>query len=133
MSNHQEKLSLLQDLILLSKLDDKVSFMEENFIYTIASGLGISEIELNQLKENPIPVNFQENEMDRITHLYRLILLMGVDNNRDQKEIQFCKEVGLRMGLNPIATREVIEKIIASETGTLPPNDIIKIFKTYHN
>lgn len=130
---HQQKLSLLQNLLLLSKIDQKVSFMEESFIHTIANKLEVSEIELDQLKQNPVPVNFQGNEIDRITHLYQLILLMGVDNNRDKKEIQFCKDVGLKMGLNPIATREIIEQITVSKTGTLSPQKIIQIFKTYHN
>ena len=131
--HHQEKLSLMQDLIQLSEVDNHVDFMEENFIITIANGLGISSEEVTQLKENPVSFNPQENEMDRITHFYRLLLLMGVDSEHHEKEIQFCKEVGLKMGLNPVAMREIIERIVASETHQLPPNEIIKIFKTHHN
>lgn len=133
MELHQEKLSLMQDLIRLSEVDNHVDFLEENFILTISDGLGISETELNHLKENPIPFNPQENEIDRITHFYRLILLMGVDGEHQKEEIQFCKNTGLRMGLNPVAMREIIERVIASETHQLPPNEIIKIFKTYHS
>ena len=35
-NQHQEKLSLLQDLIALSKADNNVSFMETQFINSIA-------------------------------------------------------------------------------------------------
>ena len=37
------------------------------------------------------------------------------------------------MGLNPIAIEEIIKRILASEKGMLPPNEIIGIFHTYHN
>ena len=133
MSNHQEKLSLLQDLILLSRADDHVQFSEENFIFTIAQGLGISEIELNKLKETGAPYAPENKELDRIIQFYRLLLLMGVDSERHQKEIDFCKESGLKMGLNPVAINEIIQQMISSESGTLPPESIIKIFQTYHN
>jgi len=52
MTPHQEKLSLLQDLIHLSRADDKVTYMEQNFIFTIANGLGINEVELQKLLDS---------------------------------------------------------------------------------
>ncbi len=133
MRHHDEKLSLIQDLISLSKVDDEVTYMEQNFIFTIANGLGVDKIELQELLDNPIEFTPQRNEMDRITHFYRLLLMMGVDQVSHEKEQQFCKEVGLKMGLNPIAMREIIERIIASETHQLPPQEIVEVFKTYHN
>jgi len=71
MKNHQEKLSLLQDLIALSKVDGNASFIEENFIYSIATKLGISVIELNQLKNNPVDYTPENKETDRIVQFYR--------------------------------------------------------------
>jgi len=133
MTPHQEKLSLLQDLIHLSKADDKVTYMEQNFIFTIANGLGINEFELQKLLDNPTTFKPHKNEMDRITHFYRLLLLMGVDQEKHETEQQFCKDVGLKMGLNPIAMDLIIKKIIESETHQLNPQEIIEIFKISHN
>jgi DnaJ-domain-containing protein 1 len=130
---HHKKLSLLQDLIQLSFADEKVHFMEEHFINTIAKGLGITEKELDQLKENAVSFNPHNNEMERITHFYRLVLLVGVDGHIDKKEIQFCESVGLRMGLNPLAMQELISRISNTETHQLPPEEVIKIFQIYHN
>lgn len=132
-NKHHEKLSLLQDLIALSKADKNVSFMETSFINSIAMGLGISGAELQHLKDNPIAYNPQDKEGDRITHFYRLLLLMSVDTEQHEKEIEFCKNTGLKMGLNPIAINEVIKQLQTSETGMLAPNDLIEIFQTYHN
>lgn len=133
METHQEKLSLLQDLIALSEVDGNVSFSEENFIQTIAAKLGISENELTELKRNPVDYNPEDKEVDRIVQFYRLLLLMNVDHNRDEREIEFCKETALKMGLNPIATNTTIEQILKSETGMMSPDEVIQIFQPYHN
>ena len=133
MRHHDEKLSLLQDLINLSKVDEKVTYMEQNFIFTIAQGLGIDKVEMEELLKNPIDFTPQENEMDRITHFYRLLLMMGVDQESHIREQEFCKEIGLKMGLNPIAMKEIIDRILASESHQLTPQEIIEIFKAYHN
>lgn len=132
-NKHHEKLSLLQDLIALSKADNNVSFMETSFINSITMGLGISGAELQQLKDKPIAYNPQDKEGDRITQFYRLLLLMSVDTEQHEKEIEFCKNLGLKMGLNPAAINEVVKQLLASETGMLAPNDLIEIFQTYHN
>ena len=132
-SSHQEKLSLLQDLIALSKADDNVSFMETQFINSVAMTMDISAIELQNLKDNSIAFNPQNQEIERITQFYRLLLLMGVDSNHHEKEVEFCKNIGLKMGLNPIAINEVVNRILASKKGILPPNIVIEIFQTHHN
>jgi uncharacterized tellurite resistance protein B-like protein len=132
-NQHQEKLSLLQDLIALSKADNNVSFMETQFINSVALSLGVSGVELQQLINNPVDYNPQDREIDRIIQFYRLLLLMGVDTAHHEKEIAFCKNTGLKMGLNPIAINEVLKRILASEKGMLPPQEIISIFQTYHN
>ncbi|MCB9364317.1 MAG: TerB family tellurite resistance protein [Flavobacteriales bacterium] len=132
-NQHQEKLSLLQDLIALSKADNNVSFMETQFINSVALSLGVSADELQQLISNPIDYSPQDREIDRIIQFYRLLLLMGVDANHHDKEIDFCKNLGLKMGLNPIAINEVVKRILASEKGMLPPDELISIFQTHHN
>lgn len=132
-NQHQEKLSLLQDLIALSKADNNVSFMETQFINSVAMTMGISPSELQNLKDNPIAYNPPNPEIDRITQFYRLLLLMGVDSDHHEKEVEFCKNLGLKMGLNPIAINEVVKRLLASEKGMLPPNDVIEIFQTHHN
>lgn len=132
-NKHSEKLSLLQDLIALSKADNNVSFMENEFIKAIAFNLGISHEELQHIKENPVAFNPQDKEGERIAQFYRLLLLMGVDAEHHEKEVAFCKDLGLKMGLNPTAINEVMKRMLASKTGMLTPNEVIEIFQTHHN
>jgi len=128
-----EKLSLLQDLISLSKVDNDISYMESHFIKAIAKDLGVSEKEMEYLKNKPVSSIVQKSETDRITQFYRLILLMSIDQQKREEEIQFCKTSGMKLGLNPIGVNEILKKVIASKTGMLPVNEIINIFKTSHN
>ena len=58
---------------------------------------------------------------------------MGVDSDHHDEEVTFCKNLGLKMGLNPTAINEVIKRILASDKGMLPPNEVIEIFQTHHN
>ncbi len=133
MDKHQEKLSLIQDLIGLSLADGEEDFIEGNFIYTIAKSLSVTEFEVDELRKNPVQYSPENKETDRIIQFYRLLLLMGIDKNKTDSEISFCKKVTLRMGLNPIAVNNTIEQILNSETGMMSPEEVIKIFQVQHN
>lgn len=130
---HKKKLSLLKDMIALSKVDNNVSFIEKQFIHSIALTLGITKEELNQIQENNIEFLPQNREIDRISQFYRLVLLMAVDMEHHKKEVDFCKNIGLKMGLNPQAIDEVLNKVLQSKNGMLPPEELIQIFQVYHN
>jgi hypothetical protein len=117
----------------LSEADGKKTFMEESFIFTIASGLGISEEEVNDLESNPVDYNPEGGETNRIIQFYRLLLLMGVDQNKTPEEISCCKEIALKMGLNPVAVNKTIENFLNAETGMMTPEAVIKIFQIQHN
>jgi len=133
MENHQQKLSLIQDLIALSEADGHKSFREGDFIHSIAASLGVSEIEVAELKNNPVPYAPEDKETDRIIQFYRLLLLMGVDQHKTAEEISFCKETALKMGLNPVAVNRTMEQILNSETGMISPEAVVKIFQVQHN
>ena len=132
-NRHHEKLSLLQDLIALSQADGDKSLKEESFILNIAVSLGITEEELRDLEINPIRFNPEVGETKRIIQFYRLILLLGVDSKNTTEEISCCKQMALKMGLNPVAVDKTIEQILNSGTGMMSPEAIIKIFQVQHN
>jgi hypothetical protein len=133
MESHQQKLSLIQDLIALSEADGDGSFQEGDFIHTIASSLGVSKTEVAELKNNPVPYAPEDKETDRIIHFYRLLLLMGIDQHKTAEEISFCKEAALKMGLNPVAVDKTMEQVLNSVTGMMSPEAVIKIFQVQHN
>lgn len=133
MDKYQEKLSLLSDLILLMKADNKMQEKEYDFIYIIASRLGIEEEDVELLFNKEIPFTPPGKESERILQFHRLVLLMNIDNEQHPEEIVKIKELGVRMGLSPFAIDRILQIMNKFEDKIVPPNVLIDIFKTYYN
>ena len=103
-----EKLSLLSDLIKLAQSDNKIRDNEFHFLHSIARQLGVSTDDFKSLFEKYIEFQPPQLEADRIVQFQRLILLMNVDQDTDSAEIDYIKNIGIRMGLHPSATQEVL-------------------------
>lgn len=129
----EEKLSLLADLIKLAKSDKEFREDEKQFIFAIAQQLEISPEDYIRLFKENIEFKAPKLEFDRIVHFQRLILVMNVDGSVDDLELDFVKDLGLKMGLNPLAILSVLNEMHKHPNNMIPPNILISIFKTYHN
>jgi hypothetical protein len=129
----EEKLSLLADLIKLAKSDKEFREDEKQFIFAIAQQLGVSPEDYIRLFKENIEFKPPKLEFDRIVHFQRLILVMNVDEGVDDLELDFVKDLGLKMGLNPLAILSVLDEMHKHPNNMIPPNILISIFKTYHN
>lgn len=132
---YKEKLSHLNDLIKLSRVDGYESSIESNFIESVAERLGVSGSDLDDLKNGHIEIDFSppRYEYQIIPQFHRIILLMGIDRMIYKEEIQFCMELGLRMGLNPNAVKEIVDKMIFYPNNIIPAEELESIFKKYYN
>ncbi len=130
---NQERLSLLSELIKMARADNEIREVEFNFLLAIASQLGVTKNEFKQLFEQYIEFAPPKVEFDRILQFHRLVLLMNVDQQIDEKELDYIRNVGIRMGLHPNATAEVLRIMEDYENNIVPPNRLIEIFKTFHN
>ncbi len=131
--DYLEKLSLIRELILLSKVDQKDSSLEKGFIISIAEKMGVFAAEVEQLYEEDIPFTPPENEFQRIFNFQSLLLMMGLDNRFTGAERDFCQDVGLRMGLNNWSVEQLIENMVENNGRPLPPEEVIRIFKAGYN
>ena len=61
-SNYQEKLSHINDLVKLSRIDGEESHMEMNFINSVASRLGIEKLDVDHIKEGKIDISFSRTK-----------------------------------------------------------------------
>ena len=122
-------------MITFVKSDHQIDQKEYNFIYAIASQLGIPKEELNSLFDEGtyIKYNPPKNEVERILQFHRLALLMNVDQEQHPEEIAKLYEFGVRMGLSPFAIGRVLKIMNNYEDKIVPPKVLIDIFKTYYN
>ncbi|OAD92303.1 MULTISPECIES: hypothetical protein [Aequorivita] len=125
--------SLLSDLINMVMADGKINVSEVEFIQKIAKRMDISNKEVMALFENPQPSKPLYSEVERITHFYKLILVMNVDNETHEKEVIALKNFGLKMGIRPIVADQILKKMECYEDKMVPAEELLKIFKIYYN
>lgn len=129
----KEKLSLLSELIKLARCDEKVREQEYRFIQTIAQSLGVSKEDLDSLFKKYIEFTPPDSEFERILQFHRLVLLMNVDLETSEKEVVFLKNAGIRIGLSPAATDQVLNKMNEYPNKVIPPDKLIEIFREQYN
>jgi hypothetical protein len=129
----KEKLSLLTELIKLASCDKEIREQEYEFIMVIADRLSIDKTTCDKLFAEYIEFTPTKSEFDRILQFHRLVLLMNIDKNVSDKELHFVKNIGIRMGLNPLATDKVLIEMQKYYGKMVPSDRLIDIFKEQYN
>ncbi|RMA58543.1 TerB family tellurite resistance protein [Ulvibacter antarcticus] len=126
-------LAMISDYIVLAFADDKVTQSEFEFILRLAERMNVSEKDVVELFENPKPSKPLFSELERITHFYKLVLLMNIDMEAHEKEIIAVRNFGLKMGIRPGVIDQVLLKMDQFNDKIIPSEELIKIFQTYYN
>lgn len=133
MNTHQEKINLLAEMIAFSIVDGRLHEREYQFLYLVACELKIGKEEFNDLFHRELPTNVIKSEIQRIQQFYRLALLMYIDGELHEKEEIAIKQISINMGLNPAATKRILELIKSSPNRIINPKELFDAFKEQHN
>lgn len=133
MEKQQEKEALLSDIIAIAKADKVVTPTEYDFILRLATHMGINKDKVQKLFDNPMESRVLPTEVQRITHFYKLVLTMNVDQETHQDEIIMVKNFGLKMGIRPGALDQILKNMHQYPNQIIPSEALIKIFHTYYN
>ncbi len=125
--------SLLSDLIFMVMVDGRVKPSEIHFIKKLASRMKISSEEAHKLFQTPKSSKTPYSEVDRITHFYKLMLVMRVDGETVEAELEALMDFSLKMGIRPGVADQIIEKMDSFEDGIVPAEELLNIFKIYYN
>ncbi|MBT0608310.1 tellurite resistance TerB family protein [Aequorivita echinoideorum] len=131
--NKTNHLNLLSDLIQMANADGKITSAEYDFLKKIAKRLFIPEIEMDKLFISPHPSSIPKNELERITHFYKLVLVMNVDLETHENEVQLLRNFGLKMGIRPTVIDRILIEMVKHENYIIPSETLVQIFKTYYN
>ncbi|MDC7993978.1 tellurite resistance TerB family protein [Altibacter sp. HG106] len=129
----QKKFGLLSDLIALAFADNTLKNEEYDFILRMAKRMDVSEKEVEHLLEHPVPSPPIPNEMDRIIHFHKMVLLMNVDYEVHESEVQLLREFGIKLGIRPGAVDRILNRTQELEDRVIPAQELMGIFKTYYN
>lgn len=133
MITYKEKLSLLGDMIELSRVDGKVHDREYEFIKMVAEELNVRDTDFEELFSLPNELLVFKSEFKRIEHFYRLALLTHCDHHHHEREHEFMHQLGLKLGLNPFSIKRVLAEMEKSPTGMIEPDLLLSIFTEQHN
>jgi hypothetical protein len=125
--------AMLSDLIILAHADEKLTRSEYDFILMLAKRMQLDKKEVDLLFKNPIPSKLLFTELERITHFYKLVLLMNVDLETHEKEILVIRDFGLKMGIRPGVIDQILMRMNEYENKIIPSDELIRIFQTYYN
>lgn len=103
--------SHLKNLVAVALADGKLTDDEWELLVYLASRLGISEDEINTIKNNPDSVQFipPKKYEDKIQQIEDLVTLISIDHDINPKEIELCKKISLRLDILP----QIVDSIIA--------------------
>lgn len=114
-------------------LDQVLDSKELEFIHKMAELLGLSEFEVLGLIDSYEEFKAPSFEFDRIVQFQRLVLAANLDDTVDSEERAVLEEAGLKLGLHRAAVDQVLHEMKKHPNGILPSEDLLKIFKVYHN
>ena len=133
MSNYQEKLNILSEMIAFARIDKTLKQSEYDFLVSVSKNLGVSKSAFEELLLQKAEKKVLKSEADRIIQFHRLLLLMNIDKKQTKAEINNLYNMGLKMGLPPSAIGQVLEIMHQYPNKLVPAETLIDIFKAYYN
>lgn len=118
-------------LLKMAKADDKLTASENMWLGFVTVSMGIKPSELEEIKANLDKFSFQapSTEKERFFMFFRVIQLMKVDLNIDDKEIQLCRDLGARLNINLEKVDKVLSFVKEKEKELIQFEDVEELLK----
>jgi hypothetical protein len=133
MTLQEEKLSLLSEMIAFSLVDGELHEEEMSLLHFISQELEVESSEFMRLFFEPKKPVVLKEQFSRILHFYQLALIMHCDNRLHTNEKIAIKDIGIRMGLNPIAMKTILQLMEQSPDNKVEIDVLITVFQHQHN
>ena len=133
MNSFEEKRSLLLEMISFSIVDGKLHQRELDFIWIVAKELSFTRAEYSDLFHQELPHLPIKSEFQRIQQFYRLALIMHCDGVLHEKESVAIQQITIDMGLNPGATKRVLQMMQESPNAMIDAKALLGMFQEQHN
>jgi len=133
MNTEEEKRSLLLEMIAFSTVDGQLHKRELEFLWLVAQELNIDKKLFQDLFHQENMPQIIKSEFQRIQQFYRLALIMHCDGVLHEKEATAIQQIAIRMGLNPGATKRVLDLMKKAPNAMIDPKKLLKVFQEQHN
>ena len=123
-----QKINLLHQLVKMAKADKIFKFVELKYLTEIAELMNISATRLDDIinadKIGPLP----KTMLERARQLYRLTVMMMIDQVITTEELNLLKTFAVELGLQANGVEVMIEAMNQNKGGMLLNKQLIKIF-----
>lgn len=109
-----EKSILLTDLTDLAKSDGTVNFSEMTYLVWVAQKLGVEQKELESLMTRTRSDFDHISPNQRLEQFHRLLNMMFVDTEVASEEMEKCRELAYKMGLDRSKVDHLMDEISKS-------------------
>ncbi|KUJ61943.1 excinuclease ABC subunit B [Flavobacteriaceae bacterium CRH] len=133
MNTEEEKRSLLLEMIAFSTVDGQLHKRELEFLWLVAQELNIDQKLFQDLFHQEITPQIIKSEFQRIQQFYRLALIMHCDGILHEKEATAIQQIAIEMGLNPGATKRILDLMKKAPNAIIDPKLLLKVFQEQHN
>lgn len=133
MNTRSKKISLLSEMIAFALVDGELHDKEYDFLLLVSRELQIEKpafLDLFRKRDEFIPIR---EEFQRILHFYRLALIMFCDGVFHTEENKSIHQIGIAMGLNPVAMNRIIALMQTSPDKMIAPETVICAFQEQYN
>jgi uncharacterized tellurite resistance protein B-like protein len=133
MKSRAEKISLLSEMIAFALVDGELHDREYDFLKLLSQELNIEKpafLDLFRKRDDILPI---KNEFERISHFYKLALLMYCDNLVHKSEDVTIHKIGLTLGLNPTAMNRILNMMKCAPNHIVAPEKVVCIFEEQLN
>lgn len=133
MNTYEQKINLLFEMIAFSVIDGRLHDKEYQFLWNIAQELKVTKSDFNDLFHQELPQEVIKSEFERIKQFYRLALLMHCDGILHKKEEIAIRQIAIDMGLNPHATKRILQLMSEAQNAIISPKTLFEIFQQQLN
>ncbi len=126
---------LINDLVQMAYADTDLGLEEKEFILAVATRMRIPKKEVLELlkNRNTKGTSIPNTISKRIVHFHRIMLVMFIDGNINDKELQLLREIALRYGYSHEVVTELIEAMKRHPYGEIPANELMQIHQRGYN
>ena len=123
-----QKINLLHQLIRMAKADKIFKFVELKYLTEIAELMDISSLQLDNIIESDNIGPLPQTLLERARQLYRLTVMMMIDQIITPDELNLLKTFAVELGLQPAGVDTMINEMNNNKGGMLLNKQLIKIF-----
>lgn len=113
-ASKEQNQSHLANLVKLAYADGHISEIEEHLLFSIAHRLGLEEADVAQIKSTIHEIEFHLPAQydDRIEQFTDLLTLMAIDDEIDEKEERYIRQIGERYQLTERTVNEMMQRFM---------------------